>query len=436
MKATTPSLSNSNEPIALAALIGLDWADKQHALTLSEAGSTQLERTTLTHTPEAIGVWVGALRQRFGGRPVGIGLEQSRGALFHALSGYDHVVLYPIPTQMLKKLREAFSGSGAKDDPSDADLAWEVLAKHREHLRAWKPDAVEARLLDRLCEARRDLVGQRTKLVQKLGAWLKQYFPQALDWAGDDLSSRMACDFLLKWPTLESIQRARSQTVRAFYYGHHSRRMDRVQARIEAMPKAVALTTDAAVIECESRRVQAVARQLRALAVDIESFDQRIAEVFATHPDRAIFKSLPGAGAQLEPRLASALGTDRKRYEAAEAMQTYSGVAPVLERSGKSQWVHWRWACPKFVRQTWVEFAGCSRFESRWAATYYQVQIERGKGHQAALRALAYKWVRIVWRCWQDGTAYSEERYEAALRRRGSPLAARLSQVATVQTAN
>ena len=433
MKATNPS--PSNEPIALAALIGLDWADQQHALTLSEAGSTQLERSTLQHTPEAIGAWVAALRQRFGGRPVGIALEQSRGALFHALSSHDCVVLYPIAPKMLKKLREAFCGSGAKDDPTDADLAWEVLAKHRDHLRPWKPDAMEVRLLDRLCEARRDLVDQRTQLVQKLGAALKQYFPQALDWAGEKLSSRLACDFLLQWPTLASIQRAKPQTVRTFYYAHHCRRMDRVEARIEAMPKAVALTTDAAVIECESRRVQALARQLRALAVDIEAFDERIDEVFALHPDRAIFQSLPGAGAQLEPRLAATFGTDRKRYLAAEAMQTYSGVAPVLERSGKSQWVHWRWACPKYVRQTWVEFAGCSRFESRWAAAYYQVQIERGKGHWAALRALAYKWVRIVWRCWQDGIAYSEERYEAALRRRGSPLAALLPQVPKAQTA-
>jgi hypothetical protein len=419
----TATTSPSQEPIALAALIGLDWADQQHALTLSEAGSTQLERTTLKHTSEAIRDWVAGLRQRFGGRPVGIALEQSRGALFHAFSGYDHLVLYPIPTQMLKKLREAFSGSGAKDDPSDADLAWEVLAKHREHLRAWKPDAAEVRLLDGLCEARRDLVNHRTKLVQKLGASLKQYFPQVLDWAAEDLSSPMACDFLLKWPTLESIQRAKPQTVRAFYYAHHCRRMDRIEARIKAMPSAVALTTDWAVIECESRRAQALARQLRAVAVDIASFDQRIAEVFATHPDRAIFQSLPGAGAQLEPRLASAFGTDRDRYQAAEAMQTYSGVAPVLERSGKGEWVHWRWACPKYVRQTWVEFAGCSLSESRWAMAYYQMQIERGKGHWAALRALAFKWIRIVWRCWQDGVAYSEERYEAALRRRGSPLA-------------
>src|SRR5213593_3105801 len=116
MKAANPS--TPTQPIELAALIGLDWADQQHALTLSEAGSTQLERTTLKHTPEAIGAWVAALRQRFGGRPVGIALEQSRGALFHALSGYDCVVLYPIPPKMLKKLREAFCGSGAKDDPT------------------------------------------------------------------------------------------------------------------------------------------------------------------------------------------------------------------------------------------------------------------------------------------------------------------------------
>jgi hypothetical protein len=45
-----------------------------------------------------------------------------------------------------------------------------------------------------------------------------------------------------------------------------------------------------------------------------------------------------------------------------------------------------------------------------------------GKSHPKAIRALAYKWGRILWRCWQDGVPYDEEKYLAALRRKRSPL--------------
>jgi len=36
------------------------------------------------------------------------------------------------------------------------------------------------------------------------------------------------------------------------------------------------------------------------------------------------------------------------------------------------------------------------------------------------VRALAFKWIRIVFRCWQDRVAYDETRYLAALVKRGS----------------
>jgi transposase IS116/IS110/IS902 family protein len=99
------------------------------------------------------------------------------------------------------------------------------------------------------------------------------------------------------------------------------------------------------------------------------------------------------------------------------------GSAPVTERSGKTVWVHHRVACPKFVKQTFHEFADQSIRFSRWARAYYDQQRARGNTHHAALRALAYKWIRILFRCWKEHRPYDEARYIAALRRRGSPLA-------------
>ncbi|HWT83934.1 MAG TPA: transposase, partial [Candidatus Methylomirabilis sp.] len=121
-----------------------------------------------------------------------------------------------------------------------------------------------------------------------------------------------------------------------------------------------------------------------------------------------------------------AFGADRQRYGQAQEGQQFSGIAPVTERSGKSCWVHWRWACPKFLRQSFHEFAAHSRRWSAWAAAYYEQQIEKGADHQAAVRALAFKWIRILYRCWKDHTLYDEQRYLEALQRRGSPLVKRL----------
>jgi len=84
--------------------------------------------------------------------------------------------------------------------------------------------------------------------------------------------------------------------------------------------------------------------------------------------------------------------------------------------------VHWRWQCPTFLRQSLVEWAGLTINKSFWAGAYYRQQMAKGSSHQAAVRALAFKWLRILYRCWQTRTPYDESKYLEALRRRGSPL--------------
>lgn len=168
--------------------------------------------------------------------------------------------------------------------------------------------------------------------------------------------------------------------------------------------------------------MQTYATQLRGLIEAVQAFDTRITHVFDHHPDQAIFDRVPGVGPVCAPRLSAAFGTDRSRWESASALQSHAGIAPVTERSGKALWVHDRLACPKFVKQTFHEFADQSIRFSPWARAYYDQQRDRGNDHHAALRALAYKWIRILFRCWQDRTPCDEATYTEALRRHGSPL--------------
>jgi len=415
------STVNSVE-VEYAALIGLDWSDKEHALCLYAAGTGRFEEASVENTVEALEEWLSALQARFAGEKVAICLEQTRGMLIYKLMSYGFISLYPINPALAAKYRQAFTPSGAKDDPSDAALLLDLLLHHRDRLARWHPDDEQTRELARLCEERRQAVNLRTKLVQQLGAKLKSYYPQALTLAGDDLSSPLAGDFLQRWPCLESAQRAQAPTLRKFYYGHNCRSEKRLAARLELLRNARPVTTDQAVIAPLRTTIKMLARLLRDLHAAIREFEQQIKTIFAAHPDAALFASLPGAGKALAPRLLAAFGRDRRRFNSAEEMQNCSGIAPVTERSGKRQWVHCRWRCPKFLRQSFHEFARSSLAWSSWAQAYCELHKSPGKKFHTIVRALAFKWIRILFACWKNHTPYDEQKYLEALKRRGSPL--------------
>jgi len=404
------------------AYIGLDWADRTHVISLRGTDSGKVEHYQLVHKPEVLAEWVSDLQRRFPGQRVAVALEQARGAVVHALMGYDFLVLYPVNPKTLAKYREAFSPSGAKDDPTDADLLLELVTLHRDKLRAWLPDDELTRTITLLVEYRRQLVATQTSLSNRLTSLLKLYYPQALAWAGE-LTTVQACDFLQRWPTLAQVQQAAPAKLRQFYLAHGCRKADVIVQRLQEIKLAQPLTRDGAVITASVLMVQATTTQLRPLMEAIARMEKQIAELFTQHADHELFSSFPGAGPVLAPRLLAALGADRGRFAAATEVQQLSGIAPVMERSGKTCWVHRRWACPKFVRQSFHEFAGQSIRWSTWARAFYDQQRQRGNGHHAAVRSLAYRWIRIIFRCWQMRVPYCEETYCRALQRRQSPLA-------------
>ena len=394
-----------------AALLGLDWGDQAHALALQVQGHTTIEKSNLPHSAESLQDWIANLRQRFGGRPIAIALEAKHGPLIHALLHVEFITLYPINPKTSALYRQAFSPSGAKDDFPDADLLLNLLVVHRDKLTPWHPEEVQTRKLDGLVQARRSAVDLRTQLANSLTTRLKGYYPQALELVGEDVFSPLACAFLLKWPDLISLKAARPNTVRAFYHAHNLRRGDVIEKRLQRIAQAKALTTDEAVVSVGVLTCRMLAEQLQKLATSIHRYECLIEQVFEAHPETHLFRHLPGAGPTLAPRLLVAFGTQRDRYPAAANLQMFSGVAPVTEKSGQRKWVHWRWSAPRFLRQSLVEWANQSIYHSTWAAAYYTQQKNRGKRHQAILRSLACKWIRILWKCWMDHTPYDEARY-------------------------
>lgn len=414
---------------AFAALIGLDWASQRHALCLYDCASAKREASTLEHTPEAIAHWAQSLQKRFAGRKIALCLEQSKGALINALLDYPFLVLYPINPATAARYRQAFKTSRAKDDPTDAQICLELLLHHHDKLAPWQAQDENTRALSQLLQSRRSAIDLRTLLTNMLCDALKSYYPQALELAGQDLFAPLGCQFLLRWPSLQQLQKARKESVRKFYYAHNCRRMDVMEKRLNAIAQLIPLCRDAAVLEPAKVQVKMLARQLLHLSAALKEYDTRIAQLFAKHSDAPIWQSFPGAGPTLAPRLACAFGSQRSRYHSALAIQQYSGVAPVQEKSGKNQhWIHRRWARPHFIHQSFFEYAGQSVLHCAWAKLFLKEQIARGKTYPAALRALAFKWQRIMFVCWRDRLPYNETTYLQSLKHRGSFLANKLEQ--------
>ena len=318
------------------ACVGIDWGDKQHACTIQSRQGTK-QATTFGSSPEDVHEWVRGLRERFPDGTIVIGVEQGQWSLIYALMAYEFLVLVPINPRASKAYRTSLRLSGASDDPADAALICDFVLKHLDELRVWHPDDVGTRKMRLFCEQRRSLVDQRTALTHRMSAALKEYFPQALQWFGE--TSTHLRTFLAHWPTLDQARLASIDDLTVVLKASRRRKASAVAKElIEKIRVAVPLTHDTAIIEAHSLYALSMAALIDPLDQQIAQYDRAIAAVWASHPDRKIFSSLPGAGAVLAPRLAVAFGLDRSRYDEAREVQQYSGIAPVIEKSGKQVW--------------------------------------------------------------------------------------------------
>jgi transposase len=402
-----------------AACLGLDWGDQQHHFALQTHGGA-IETSTLDHSAENLHRWLKELEQRFGGQPVRLGIETSRGAVIAALLHYPWLEIYPINPLTSARYRSAFTPSGAKDDLPDALVCLELVRDHAAKLRRLEPQDPQTLKLAGLVEARRDLVDRRTTLLNQLTSLLKSYYPQALELL-DNLNTPMAVAFLRRWPDLISLKATRPASIKKFFYQHNVRSQDLVKKRLDLIAQALALTTDEARVSVAILQVNALVDQLEIFHKHVARLDAEIKTAFADHPDAYLFRDLPGAGPALAPRLCAAFGAERAVWPEPASLQKYAGIAPVREKSGSQLWTHWRWNAPRFLRQSFVEWAGQTVRYSQWARVYYQRMVKKGKTHAVIIRALAFKWIRILWKCWQERRAYDEARYLKQLIHRKSP---------------
>ena len=400
--------------------MGVDWADGKHGVCAQEANCDRRESAVIPHKVELINGWAQSLAQRFG-PPIAVAVGLSKGPIVYAPQKFDCFVVYPTNPPTLAKYRETYTPSGAEDDPTDAEFAVDLLSRRPDRFKPLQPQSIGVRTLASLVEQRRGLVNDKNRITNRLRPALKRYCPQALGWF-DHIDTPLSCGSIGHWPTLTPAKRARKNTLTTFFHGHDMRFPQLLEERLTAIKAATPLTMDEAVTIPYRLQAQVLIEPLRVTLQGIKQFDGEIGDVAGKHADYALSSALPGAGLSLAPRLLVAFGEQRTRYRNAAGLQKHPGVAPVAERSGKKHWVHWRWQCPTFLRQTFAEWAAQTTDKSSWAGQYCRQRRAQGCTYQAAARALAFKWVRTLCRCWLAGKPYNEPTYPKALGRRGPPL--------------
>jgi DNA uptake protein ComE-like DNA-binding protein len=377
----------------------------------------------LVHSPEEIHQWVARMTELASDGKFAVILEQSKGALIHALMHHENIILYPVNPKHLAKYRESFPGGNGKSDPVDAMYLARMLHERIDLLKPWRPDDEQTRMLNTLCEQRRWVVASHTKLRQQLICNLKQYFPLVLQLFGKSHQQKLMLSMVRRWSDPRTLRRADRRLIRHVLKEHGIRVTDRQQEMIDTIRSSALLSEDDALIVPLAMTAKYLAEQLSNCGKTIKDFDAKIAEVFNAHPDAELFRSLRGAGPALAPRLLCAFGSQRDRWKNADELAAFSGIAPVTRESGKQRQVTRRYACPKFLRQTFHEFADAARKWCSWTKARYRMLRERGMKHHAVLRKLARSWIRILYRVWMERTPFDSNRYIEKLKKRMPELA-------------
>jgi transposase len=328
-----------------------------------------------------------------------------------------NVSLYPINPKQLARYRQSYPGGG-KDDPTDAKYLTRMLRERFPTLTAWQPDDDKTRLLANLSQQRRKLVEGQIKLRQQLVSLLKSYFPVMLELFGNECKLPLLLKMLGRWSDPRMLRRADRRLIRRVLSEHSIRNEDQQNEIIDRIRSAQLLCDDEALILPSAMAVKLLVNQIQQSRQTIQEFDTKIAEAMKQHPDAHLFTSLRGAGAALAPRLLCAFGSQRDRWANADSLAAFSGIAPATLKSGKHCQVQRRFACPKFLRQTFHEFADSARLYCPWTQARYRMLRDRGMKHHATLRKIARSWIRILFRVWQTRVPFDCDRYIAQLKRR------------------
>jgi transposase len=399
--------------------IGIDSSDDHHDIHAEAAGSAAVFRLRISNDLDGFQRMLQALSETFADVPRRYAIENPSLLLGRFLL-HSGAAVYAVNPRSVASMRKALSASGKKDDRLDAHALSLLLRERADDLTPIQSSSPEGTVLAGLVAQRVDVVEEKNRLLNQLAATLKGYYPRALElFSNPDQPISLA--FLQAFASPTELAAATREDWDRLFAGQRYPQRGRIaklweQARLPQVPVSPADETLGA------RQVRRLVRSLRVLDDELAQVDEEIKRRFDDLPEASTFRSLPGAADVLAPALFAVFGDNRERWADWRDIGRLSGTVPITRTSGRARSVMMRHHCDHRARRTLHLFAGCSRKGCVWANDFYVKQRNLGKSHGTALRNLATKWLRILFRLWQDGTVYDEAEY---LKRRSGRQAVR-----------
>jgi transposase len=382
---------------------GFDWADDHHDVVIVDAQGKVVKKWRFGHGLQG---WkeFGEIVAEYPN--LAMAVETSYGLAVTQLLNAG-VSVYPVNPHASKQYRQRKAPSGTKTDALDAWALADALRVDGQH---WRPLSTQdplAEEIKNLCRDEVELIEQRTAFINQLISALKTYYPAALE-AFEDWTLQASWAFITAFPTPQDLEKAGKRKWEKFLHTHRIWREQTAEKRYEIFAQATLFCGSQAAINAKSQLALTIVKLLQTLEQQLKQYRSRIMELFNQHPDHDLFGSLPGAGDKIAPRLFGEIGVDRSVFEYPQDLQCYGGSAPISYESGQIKKVKIRRQCNKHLRCTLHQWAGISLQFCAWARAYYDAHRSKGQSHSMALRCLANRWLKILWKMWQSHTTYNE----------------------------
>lgn len=387
---------------------GIDWASTDHVACVVDTAGRIIDRFSAAHDRAGIAGMIVRLR-RSGAAEVAI--ERSDGVLVGALLAAGLTVVV-ITSRQVRNLRSRYGAAGGKDDRFDSYVLADTLRTDRARLRPLIPDTPATIALRASVRARKDLIVHRVAACNQLRAHLAVAFPAAIG-LFSELDSPLSLAFLARFGSQDAAAGLDEDAIAAWLASLPARGNPAPPGVLCARLRSALPGATGGDGAAQAGVTTALAAAVAGLAAQIKTLETQIAAQLAAHPDAHIFTSLPRAGTLRAARLLAEIGDCRPRFPDPWSLAALAGVAPVTRRSGSHIAHTFRWAVSHQLRGAVCDFAADSRHASPWAASIYHDARDRGKDHPHAVRILARAWIYVIWRCWQDGTAYDPAKHNA-----------------------
>jgi len=389
--------------------VGVDWADEEHYVYITDDSGQKLASFSIEHNEKGMNKLQNRI-YRFSRKldKLLFSIETDKGLVVSTLMDWGYTV-YSINPKSVDRYRDRYKSSGVKSDEFDACVLANILRTDRSRFQPIRPDSELARELKVLTRDRDKLVGDRTRLSNRLTAILKAYYPAALE-LFSDVAQLITLSFLRKYPTYQDVKELSFDEFKEFLSEHRYPQPKRAKGMYQKLQQPH-LECEDMLTRTKSKLMLVTVSQLQLLMDEIKSYESAIKKLLKSHPDANIFLSLPGSGDILSARFIAELGDNHDRYQSAGDVQAESGSAPITIQSGKKKYVRFRRSCKKPLRNTIHTFAFCSTSQCIWAREHYDQQIATGKTHSQAVRSLSNKWMKIIFTLWKRGETYDEEHH-------------------------